>query len=291
MLIYKNYDKAALDLQYNNRAQVSDFEQIVQGWQERSEAIRQQAPLHEGLAYGSHPREYVDIFPGGQSGSAVQLFFHGGYWQSMETRVFHFIAAGFTRHNITTVFVNYPLAPAAMMDEIVDACRRAMVWLYDHVGAYGGDPDKIYISGHSAGGHLVAMLMATVWPALSERLPGDLIKGGCAISGLFDLVPIQLSYVNDNIGMDQVTAKRNSPILMSPATGRPLIVAVGGLETDEYHAQSHEFAAAWSDTGPAVTELTAAGCNHFTVLEPLIDGGAELNRAVLAQMGLLKGTA
>lgn len=133
---------------------------------------------------------------------------------------------------------------------------------------------------------MVAMLLATKWPGLADDLPADLIKGGCALSGLFNLMPIQLSYVNDNIGMDETTAKRNSPVLMSPATDCPLIVAVGASETAEYHAQSNDLAAAWSAKGVEVTIFDLPGRNHFTVLEPFIDAQAELHQAILAQMGL-----
>lgn len=285
MLVYKNYDQSALDKQYNNRGRVADFEAIEQGWQTRSEAARQRT-AYRREAYGAHEREYVDIFPGGAAGSPVQVFFHGGYWKALETRVFHFLADGFLPHGATMVFVNYPLAPAATMDEIVDACRRAMAWIYEHIAGYGGDPDRLYISGHSAGGHLVAMLMATDWPGLSQDLPVDLVKGGCAISGLFDLTPIRLSYVNEGLNLDEAVAQRNSPVLLAPITRRPLIIVVGERESDEYHAQGRALATAWAKHGLPLIELEPAECNHFTVLEPFIDSEAELHQAVSQQMGL-----
>src|SRR5262249_509506 len=152
---------------------------------------------HANLAYGPHERERLDIFPAAQTPAPVQVFFHGGYWQAFSKDTFHFVGESFIEHGITTAYVNYPLGPQASMAEIVASCRNSLAWLYRHVGEYGGNPQKIYISGHSAGGHLVAMLMATAWPDQAAELPRDLIKGGCTISGLFDLIPIQLSYVND----------------------------------------------------------------------------------------------
>lgn len=286
MIIYKNYDQQALDSQYNNRAKVPNFEQIVQQWKRDSEALRQQAHFQADIAYGSHPREILDIFPASQPGAPVQVFIHGGYWRSLEKGLFHFIAGGFIDHNITYVALNYPLTPQATMDEIVTACRRAMMWLYQNIANYRGDPHKIYISGHSAGGHLVAMLMATEWPGLAPDLPADLIKGGCAISGLFNLSPIQLSNINEDVRLDAAMAHRNSPLFLSPTSYSPLIVTVGGAESDEYLAQSHDFAAAWSQEGLAVTEMIVPKANHFSILESLINPQARLNQAIFRQMGL-----
>src|SRR5262249_44808899 len=152
-----------------------------------------------------------------------------------------------------------PLGPQASMAEIVASCRNSLVWLYQHAGEYGGDPQNIYISGHSAGGHLVAMLMATAWPDQAAELPRDLIKGGCAISGLFDLIPIQLSYVNDKLGMDETVARQYSPVRLAPGCDSPLIVSVGEWETAEYRAQSHDLVTAWSQKGLTITELVLPG--------------------------------
>jgi len=286
MTIYKNYDQEALNKQYNNRSRVPEFDQIVQQWNTQSEALRQQIRYHRDLQYGTHERNRLDIFPSTDPHSPVHVYFHGGYWQSRDKADFHFIANGFIKHNITTALVSYPLAPQASMDDIIDSCRQAMAWLYRHVAEYTGDPGRIYISGHSAGGHLVAMLMATNWQELAEDLPANLIKGGCAISGLYNLLPIQLSHVNDLIGMDEATARRNSPIYLSPGSNAPLIVTMGEAESDEYHAQSQELVDAWSKKGLSITHLPIAKANHFSILDHLTTEGASLNRAILAQMGL-----
>jgi arylformamidase len=253
MTIYKDYDQQALDSQYNNRARVPEFEQIIQQWEQDSEALRQRVQFQADLAYGPHPRELVDIFPASRPGAPVHAFIHGGYWRSLERRLFHFIVEGFITRDVTYVAVNYPLAPQVTMDDIVASCRQAMIWLYHNITQYNGDPDKIYISGHSAGGHLVAMLMATGWRALAADLPSDLIKGGCAISGLFNLIPIGLSFVNEDVRLDEAMARRNSPQFLPPACRSPLIVAVGGAESDEYLAQSHDFATKWSQQGSPIS--------------------------------------
>jgi arylformamidase len=291
MFIYKNYDKKALDGQYNNRAGVLDFAEIVQQWEDRSEQVRRCAKLFQDVRYGRNGREQLDIFPAPRPGSPIQAFFHGGYWQAMDKRMAHFLVDGFSKLQVTTVFVNYPLAPQASLDEIVTSCRNAIVWLYYHVAEYGGDPKRIYVSGSSAGGHIVAMLMATNWKEFAEDLPQDLIKGGCAISGLFDLTPIQLCYVNDNLGMDEATAQRNSPILLSPTCNSPLIISVGELESDEFHSQSREFSKVWSQKEIPITQLTLAQVNHFTILEQLTDKKAPLNQAILQQMEIAGGSS
>lgn len=285
MSIYKNYDQAALDSQYNNRARVANVDQIFQQWEQDSETLRQSAPFQVDVPYGSHPREILDIFPASRPDAPVQVFFHGGYWRALEKRLFHFVAAGFIKHDITYVAVNYPLTPQVTMDELIASCQQAIVWLYRNIAQYNGDPGKIYISGHSAGGHLVAMLLATDWPALAADLPSDPIKGGCAISGLFNLIPIQLSYVNDDVRMDEAIARRNSPVFLPPTSKSSLIVAVGGAESEEYLAQSQDLAATWSPHMP-ITHLVVPETNHFTILEHLVNPDATLRRIILAQMGV-----
>ena len=283
MNIYKGYNQEALDKQYNNRATVPNFVEIVENWRQRSAIFKSSHLIVENLPYGAHPRERLDIFPAGD-GAPVQVFFHGGYWRALEKETFLFMAAGFVKHQIATVLVNYPLAPEVTMDEIVASCRKAMVWIYHHIAGHGGDSNQIYISGHSAGGHLVAMLMATAWPEFETGLPPNLIKGGCAISGLFNLIPIQLSFLNETLGMDETAARRNSPAFLPYANKCPLIVTVGQLESDEYHAQSRELIDVWQSQGLSITHLPIPNAGHFSILDHVISDEAPLNQAILAQM-------
>lgn len=286
MIIYKSYDQAALDSQYNNRAKVRDFEQIMQQWERDSETLRQRTRFHADIPYGSHSREILDIFPASRPGTPVQVFIHGGYWRSLEKGLFHFIAEGFLDHNITYVALNYPLTPQATMDEIVTSCRRAIVWLYRNITHYNGDPHKIYISGHSAGGHLVAMLMTTDWPQLAADLPADPIKGGCAISGLFNLIPVQLTYVNEDLRLDEAMARRNSPVFLLPTSKSSLIVAVGGAESEEYLAQSQDLLLAWPLHDVSVVPVIVPEANHFSILAHLVNRASTLQRIILVQMGI-----
>jgi arylformamidase len=160
------------------------------------------------------------------------------------------------------------------------------VWLYRHIAEYNGDSTKIYISGHSAGGHIVAMLMATHWPELVADLPPDPLKGGCAISGLFNLIPVQLSYVNADLQMDEAMARRNSPVFLAPTCKSPIIVTVGEAESEEYLVQSQDLTIAWSQQGLPITQLIVPEAEHFSILDHLVNPQAPLQQAILAQMGL-----
>ncbi len=284
--IYKTYDQEALDRQYNNRAAVPDFEAVVKDWSQRSQCFREHAALVQDVRYGSARRERLDIFPAEASGAPILLFLHGGYWQAMDKRVFHFTAEALRDRDVMTVLADYPLAPADDMTAIVTACRRAAAWLYRNGAAHGGDPERIFVSGHSAGGHLTAMLMATPWPDFGADLPRNLVKGGCAVSGLFDLEPIRLSYLNKVLCLSPADVAMYSPVRLTPATSAPLIAALGALESAEYHDQSRALAAAWSEKGTPVAHLIILpGDHHFSVLDRLTDPASPLLTALLRRMG------
>jgi arylformamidase len=223
------------------------------------------------------------------------VFIHGGYWRAMDKADFRYVAEGLVPAGAMVAVVNYALVPSVDIDEIVRQNRAALAWLWHHAADYGGDPNRIFVSGHSAGGHLTAMMMATDWPGFDRALPKDLVKGGCAISGVFDLEPVRLCYLNDDMGMDEATAARNSPIwLLDRMTPAPLILCVGGIETDEFHRQQADFAAAWAaawsaappPAGAPLTVVDAPGMHHFVVVDELAKAESPLNRAVRDQMSL-----
>ena len=204
----------------------------------------------------------------------------------MSKDYFSYVADGLVDAGAALALVEYTLAPEANIDEIVRQNTAALVWLWRHAADFGADPDRLFVSGHSAGGHLVAMLMATDWPAFAPELPGDLIKGGCAISGLFDLEPMRLCYVNDKLRLTESQVARNSPILHVPESAAPLIVAVGGDETEEFHRQAEVYAGRYGERGLPLTRLTPPGENHYTIVDALGDPAHQLTRAILAQMAL-----
>ncbi|MHC1744799.1 MAG: alpha/beta hydrolase [Syntrophobacteraceae bacterium] len=286
MHVYKAYDQAALDAQYNNRAKVADFEGVVRGWAGRSEAFRKQRKGFLNVPYGPGEREKLDIFPALTVGAPLHVFFHGGYWQAMDKSFFHFLGEELHRQEAHVAFVNYPLMPRANMDAVVAACRSSVAWLFQNGHALVGDLSGIYVSGHSAGGHLVGMLMATDWEAIGLEVNRPAILGGCALSGLFDLEPIRLSYLNGVLRLDRETVRRNSPILLEPICKAPLLLVTGASEPDEYQCQSDELKRAWERRGVAVARQAVPGADHFSILEALANPDSPVLQSVLRTMGL-----
>jgi arylformamidase len=281
MPIYKKYDKEALDRQYTNRLHVPDFATYIDRWESLSRQTEKEYPVFKDIAYGKLPREQLDIYPSPEPSSKTLVFIHGGYWHKFDKADSQFIAKAFRIYGITTVIISYPLAPAVSMDQILLSCRQAIHWVYKNIQDYNGDPNQIYIAGHSAGGHLAAMLLATDWKQYD--LVNDVIKGVCAISGIFNLVPIQLSYLNEVLSMDTATAIRNSPVQLSPQTACPLVIAVGGDETDEFLDQSHELYNCRKGIIPAEI-VQIPGLNHFSILETVLDPASALHQAVCRLM-------
>jgi arylformamidase len=212
------------------------------------------------------------------------VYFHGGYWQRMDKREMSFIARPFVEAGHHFVNVNYTLAPQAKLDEIVAECRSACAWIWDNIAAFGGARSNIYVSGSSAGGHLALMMATTSWPDVKSHLPNNLIKGACGISGLYELEPLRYSSVNDAVGLDAQSAARNSPVLLKPTTAGAIILAVGGLESSEFHRQTADLARAWADSTGDIEILDVVGKHHFDVLLEYADGSSTLTRAVLRRM-------
>ena len=286
MAVFLGYDQAALDEQYNARAAVPDHPSVIQRWDVAGAAASTRLDADLDRSYGDGILETLDIYrPSDMPDrrAPVLVFIHGGYWQWRDKKDFVFLAEPWVASGVVTVLVNYPLAPAAGMDEIVDACRRALAWTAARIARHGGDPHRIWVAGHSAGGHLTAELLATDWRSYGFALPP--MAGGLAISGLYELEPIRLSYLNAVLGMDAEVVQRNSPALHPPGDAPPLLCAVGGSETAEFHRQQADMVAAWRSAGREVATVDVPGRNHFTVLDAFADPGHALFRALRDRMG------
>jgi arylformamidase len=286
--IFRDYDQAGLDAQYNNRVRWPDYKEHFANWRVWSAETCAKLPCHLDLAFGPSPMEKLDILPAAQSslgaGAPLYVFIHGGYWYSLDKADYSYVAEGFRPHGICTAVNNFGLAPDTSMDEIVRQNRAALAWLWRNAKTYGADPERIYVCGHSAGGHLALMLLATDWPAFERDLPAGLVKGACSIGGLHDMEPIRLSYLNMTLKMSPEEANRNSPLLARYPVPAPLSLVVAVDETPEYHRQSEVMADLWRKLGYPVDLLVPPGLNHFDVVNQLRDPSCELVKVQLAEM-------
>lgn len=286
--VFKHYTRAALDAEYDNRAKVPNFADYLQRFETASEAARGRYRAKLDVRYGPHDGEALDVFmPEDNNGpAAIQLFIHGGYWKGLSKNEFSYVADAFTPAGAVTVVIDYALMPSVTMAELVRQCRAAVAWTYKNAGSLGGDASRIFVSGHSAGGHLAAMLMATDWPTFDPALPGGPIQGVCGISGLYDLEPIRLSSVNENMDLALKDVASMSPLLLEPHCTCPLLLAVGEREGEEYLRQSTELAKAWNGRGTEPQLMVMPGQDHFTIVDQLGDPTSPLTRALHLQMGL-----
>ena len=241
-------DRAALDAAYNNAAAVKDSAQIVADWETRSARLRAAHPEGLDLRYGPDERNRIDYFAARRDGP-VLAFIHGGYWQNRAKELFAFVAEGPLAWGINVALIGYTLAPQKRLDGIVAEIRAALGWLHKSIPMLGGNSNQLFVSGWSAGGHLTAMAMDH--PA---------VKGGLAISGIYDLEPMRLSYINDKLRLDEAEARRNSP----GPTEKRLLIAYGADELPELCRQSEDYAKRLKAKAMAVPRR-----NHFTVLEEL----------------------
>lgn len=246
--MYRGMDRAALDAAYNNAAAVKESAQIVAGWETRSARLRAAHPDGMDLRYGKDERNRIDYFAARRDGP-VLMFIHGGYWQNRAKELFAFIAEGPLAWGINVALIGYTLAPEKRLDAIVAEIHAAAGWLAQSIPMLGGNAKQLFVSGWSAGGHLTAMAMSH--PA---------IRGGLAISGIYELEPMRLCYVNEKLRLDEDEARRNSP----GPTDKRLVVAYGADELAELCRQSEDYAKRLKAKAHAVP-----GRNHFTVLEEL----------------------
>jgi arylformamidase len=285
-MAFRGMTAEQLEKQFNPRAAVPEHGPLIAWRMRRSEETRRKLRCELELRYGPNPLETLDVFPGAPGGP-VQLYIHGGYWRANDKADASAIAEPLVAKGATVVLINYDLCPKATVGQIVEEVRRAVAWTYRNIRRYGGDPDRLFISGNSAGAHLCAMTLAHDWLGEGgEGLPADVIKGAAPITGIYDLEPVLHITVNADVRLTPAEAKRLSPMTQPPLRKLPLLVAVGGAETPEWIRQSKDYAAMCRAHGIDAEYLECPGENHFTMTNVLADPEHMLTRAIVRQMGL-----
>jgi arylformamidase len=254
---------------------VVDVEKYFETWRRESLATKQVIPrFDQDLAFGSSRGQRLDVFYGYSkslptlktASLPTLVFIHGGYWRALDKADFSFVARAYTALGVNVVITNYDLCPVVTLREICLQQAHALAWIYRNSPALGLNEHKIVVSGHSAGGHLSAMLLAAKWPLTESDLPVDLVKGAITLSGLFDLRPVSKApFLAKDLRLNESEAVALSPVFMPPATNAPLLTAVGELESEAFHDQTSEIEKAWSLNFRA--RIPAPGANHFSICD------------------------
>jgi arylformamidase len=285
--VYRHYDQSALDAQYNNRQKVPGFEVTIDQRKADGERARRTLAPRLDVRYGPGAEDLLNVFPAAAPGPApVLVFIHGGYWMALGKDSTDYVALGLVPHGVAVVNIDYTLMPKVRMDEVVQQARTAVAWTLANAAAFGGDPHRVWVAGHSAGGHLSMAVAATDWATQSGVPPGLAPAGGFSFSGLHDLEPIRHCYLNDTLAMNDAEARRNSPILMSAPARGDWTLRVGDLEGPEYLRQASDLAAAWGSNGiRRVRVEVVSDADHFSIVAPLADPASALVGELLETMG------
>lgn len=280
--IWNGMDQATLDRGYNARASVRDYEAEADAYRTRSAAARAVLAMEPDLVFDPASGCALDWFPGAPGGP-VFLWIHGGYWRALGKADQSCVAPGLVAAGVHVAVMDYTLVPDTDLDGIVRQVRMAVAWVAAHAAGRGAAGSRLFVGGSSAGGHLCGMLLADGWHG-AFGLPPGAIRGAVALSGLYDLEPIRLSYINGWMQLDPAAARRLSPLHHIPQAGPAprLLAGWGALETSEFQRQSAEYAIAWAAAGHRARAAPQAGRHHFDVVWALGDPQEPLCRAAAA---------
>ena len=280
MLYHTFSTQEEIDQEYNPRFIVENTDELIKSYFTESQRVLREYSNRSAVAYGPTLSETLDIFPAEKLCSPIHIFFHGGYWHSLTSRDFAFVAEGLVRNGITAVLVNYALCPSVNIDEIVRQSRAAAAWTYRNAEGFGGNPERITVSGHSAGGHLTGMLMSTDWEK-NYGLPPNLIKGFMPVSGLFDLKPFPFSWLQPKLLLTSEQVLRNSPVFLKPVYSPHVMVAVGADESHEFQRQSKNYTIFLQKHGVPAEYLSMPGKNHFNIIHDFLGDGGLLCKKII----------
>lgn len=280
-------DAAWHDRMYNNRALVPDFADHFAHWGRASEQARETLKSVLDVPYGDGPSETLDIFPATRFGAPVVIFIHGGYWRSLDKSDHSFVAPGLHYMDACVVVVNYALCPGTpehpvTIPDIALQMARAAAWVWRHIAEHGGDPGNITVIGHSAGGHLAAMLLACDWKKMGRDLPAGLLRKALSISGLFDLEPMRKTpFLQGDLRLTPTQVRMASPAKWQRPRKGVLYAVAGGDESAEFLRHIRLIHQAW---GPETVPVCEAlpGLNHFSIVTDLTRSGTRLNELAKA---------
>lgn len=281
-------DRAAIDAEYDPSLRVASRQPYLDWYLRESAQAREKLECRLDIPFGPTPAETLDIFPSQTPNSPVLMFIHGGYWRAFSSKEFSFFASGMVPHGITVAVMNYTLCPQVTIAEITRQSRAAVAWLAGNARQYCGNPAEIFAAGHSAGGQQVGMLLSGTGSRgvdAASREADDaarLLKGGIAISGLFDLRPLQHSWVQPSLQLTDSLAAEQSPLLQIPRQAAPLLLTVGGDESTSFLSQSQNYLAAWKKAGLDGEYFAQPGRNHYESVYGFADPASALSRAAAA---------
>lgn len=281
------------DRQYNARDSVHEASRLIARYAEQSAPVLAWPQRVADVAYGDGPGDLLDIYPAdasgvsGGNGAPVFIFIHGGYWRALGKQDSACVVPALHAAGVTVVVLDYDLMPGASLDHIVDQVRKATAWVFHNIADFGADPQRIYVSGSSAGGHLAGMLVTGQWHA-AYGVPQDVVRGAILLSGLFDLQPLTALLPNTWMQMDEACAMRNSPRFLIPAPGSaqacPILVCCGEYESREFKRQSSDFLSAWNARCLPGEWVDTPGTNHFDIVLTLADPASPLCMATLQML-------
>ena len=279
---WRSEDDETIEYHFTPRLTVANAAELMGALPGRAERARAALTSEIDVRYGPNPKETFDIFAAASDAKGTpppaQIFIHGGYWRAMDKSDYSHLATDVVAAGVTHISLNYDLCPDVTLDTIVEEIKRAVIYIYQNANALGIDAERLYISGHSAGGHLTAMMMRQNWT--DAGLPKDVFKGAMPVSGAFEPEAIMHTSINEDVRLDLDMARRNGLLDGPPLVAAPVLALVGGAEPEGFHTLSESYVALCEDA----EKHTVADANHFTVLDQIFQKDGDFFAAMMAQI-------